>query len=319
MLFYFFCLGRDLSEALGSLPEILSKKANLEAHTNILHAVMKQIAAREVPTYFELEQEILTSSGRGVDKAGVISILKDGSKGKLSDKARLLALTAVAAAADGSSTKALADEYDIAFTLGCSAITTNTPSQETIQQTVRAIAFLRRLLSLQSSSITAKFGASGGISGANSSNAYLSSFLTSATSRATSLMAKAASFFTKFTPFYVTRVVYNLAEGKSCPEDDTFCYLDPRARGNSSGVAAAASSAGLGDVAGDHRGQRYSEVIVFVMGGGSYSEFYNLQELLKDKAAGTSLRQIIYGCTDLISGDDFIAQLEKLATAGGQR
>ena len=30
--------GRDLSEAIESLPDILSKKANLEAHTNILQA-----------------------------------------------------------------------------------------------------------------------------------------------------------------------------------------------------------------------------------------------------------------------------------------
>jgi hypothetical protein len=35
--------GKNLSEALESLPEILAKKMNLEAHTNILQAVMKKI------------------------------------------------------------------------------------------------------------------------------------------------------------------------------------------------------------------------------------------------------------------------------------
>jgi hypothetical protein len=48
--------GKDLSEAIGSLPEILAKKANLEAHTNILQSVMKNIAAREVPTFFEVRR-----------------------------------------------------------------------------------------------------------------------------------------------------------------------------------------------------------------------------------------------------------------------
>ena len=45
-------------------------------------------------------------------------------------------------------------------------------------------------------------------------------------------MAKAASFFTKFAPMYVSRVVDALSEGKACPEDDTFCTLDPRAPGD---------------------------------------------------------------------------------------
>ena len=53
--------GKDLSDAIESLPEILSKKANLEAHTNVLQAVMKNIAAREVPTFFETEQAMLTA------------------------------------------------------------------------------------------------------------------------------------------------------------------------------------------------------------------------------------------------------------------
>ena len=47
------------------------------------------------------------------------------------------------------------------------------------------------------------------------SSAMLSSFLTSAQSRATTLMAKAASFFTKFAPMYVSRVVDSLSEGRS--------------------------------------------------------------------------------------------------------
>lgn len=88
--------GRDLMGAIESLPEILAKKMNLEAHTNILHAVMKQIASREVPTYFELEQSILTSGGRIADsRSAIVGLLKDGSKGRLEDKARLLALLAI--------------------------------------------------------------------------------------------------------------------------------------------------------------------------------------------------------------------------------
>ena len=125
-----------------------------------------------------------------------------------------------------------------------------------------------------------------------------SSLLTSAQSMASSTLAKAASFFAKFASLYVTKVVENLAEGRQCTEDDTFCTLDPRSR--------------QGDVV-DFKGNKYSEVIVFVMGGGCYSEFFNLQDLLKHKASSSSiLRNVLYGSTEIVSGDDFQAQLQKL-------
>ena len=78
------------------------------------------------------------------------------------------------------------------------------------EKALATVAFLRRLVSLQSSS--SRMGGFGGLGssgggGGSGGNAILSSLLTSAQSRATSLMAKAASFFTKFTPFCFTRVV----------------------------------------------------------------------------------------------------------------
>jgi hypothetical protein len=45
---------KDLLLAIESLPELTNKKKNLETHTNILRSVMQNIAAREVPTYFEV-------------------------------------------------------------------------------------------------------------------------------------------------------------------------------------------------------------------------------------------------------------------------
>ncbi|KAJ1424134.1 Sec1-like protein [Ochromonadaceae sp. CCMP2298] len=295
--------GRDLSEAIGSLPEILQKKANLEAHTNVLQAVMRGVARREVPTYFEIEQGILCNGGRA-DKGAVTALLRDPSKGLIEDKTRLLLLLAVTG--DPLLTaKASAEELDQAFTAGCDSIPApNTPTPEATAHALAAVAFMRRLQSLSSGMVGAmggKGGAYGGVSSA-SSNALLSSFLTSAQSRATSLIAKAASYFTKFTPYLLSRTALNLAEGRACPEDDTFLYLDPRAKdGNGGGYTPGG-------------GRKYPDVVVFVLGGGSYSEYFNLQELLKDKAnSGVSIRSITYGCTDMLSGDAFVDQLKRLA------
>jgi hypothetical protein len=214
----------------------------------------------------------------------------------------------LAVTTDGAN-KSLCEEYDAAFSQGCAAIPSAPPSKEEIDRALAGVAFLRRLVSLQSSSLS-KLG--GGASSSNS-NAILSSFLTSAQSRATSLIAKAASFFTKFTPFYFTRVVDNLAEGRSCQEDDTYCYFDPRGGAGGRGGGVGSGSGSSGDSS--NGSPKYSEVIVFVVGGGCYSEFCNLQELVKDKAAsGGALKHVIYGCTDLLSGDGFLEQLQKLGS-----
>lgn len=278
---------KDLSEAIEVLPELLKRKANLETHTNILQNVMKRIAAREVPTFFEMEQAIQSAGGRVVDQPAVLALLRDGTKGDLKDKARLLLLVSLTPDAVGS--KASADEFDTAFRQGC-AVMPQPPTKEAIDRILAAAAFSRRLQALQSP-------LSVGLE--KQSAQSLSSFLTSAQSRASSLMAKAAAFFTKFTPHYITRVVDSLSEGRACPEDDSFCTLDPRSK--------------AGEVI-DLKGSKYSDVIVFVVGGGCYSEFYNLQDLIKSKAgANSALKSVMYGTSELMSGDSFLAQLEKLA------
>lgn len=279
--------GKDLSEAIESLPEILSKKTQLEAHTNVMQAVMRCIASREIPTYFETEQGMLTAGARAIDRPAVLALLKDSTKGLLQDKARLLML--LAALGDPTSlSKVGAEEYDTAFTQGCAGMV-NPPSTDAVNRALEAVRFLRKLMSLQSGTSMLRSGATGAGQGA-----LLSNFLGAAQNRASSLITKATSFFSKFIPFYVSRVVDSLTEGR---DDESFCFLDPR---SPSAVPA---------------GYKHTDVIVFVVGGGSYSEYFNLQEYLKDKTASGSsgLRNIIYGCSDLVSGDDFLAQVERLA------
>lgn len=280
--------GRDLSEAIESLPAIMQRKTFLEAHTNLMQAVMKQIAARDIPTFFEMEQALLTNGVRNMDRNALLNLLRDGQKGTLPDKARLLAV--LAALGDSTSlSKVGAEEYDVALQQGCAMMVPTPPSPAEIAQTLAALAFLRRLLSLQQAVPSMMSGGGGRDS------------MSTITARATSLIAKAAAFFTKFTPYTVTRLVQSLGEGRGGAEDESFLYLDPRAREDS---------------AQHPMNVKYNEAVVFVLGGGSYSEYFNLQELLKEKArsgSADSLRSIVYGCSDLLAGEDFMLQLERLA------
>ena len=288
--------GNDLTQAIESLPEILAKKANLEAHTNVLQAVMHQIAARDVPTFFEIEQDIV-SNGNVTDKTVLLNLLRDGSKGGITDKTRLLLVVAIAGDASDKQTWG---EYETAFIQGCAVMSVPSTKEE-IDKIVAAVSFVRRLQSLQSPMGSIRGGAGGssyaGAGGGNSGG--LSSFLKAAGSQASSLVAQATSFFTKFSPLYVSRVVDNLSEGRACTEADTFCSIDPRKK-----------STDLVDL----HGTKFSEVCVFVVGGGCYTEFYNLQELRKlSVEAGNTLRHVTYGCTELFSADGFLEQLKELS------
>lgn len=287
--------GADLSAAIESLPEILAKKANLEAHTNMLQAVMSQIASREIPTFFEVEQAIV-SSGRISDKAALLTLVRDGSKGNAEDKARLLLV--IALNAHGELTKEGWEEFETAFIQGC-AVINPPPSKTTVDTLLAACGFARKLHAMQSSGSAGGGGMGGGSSYSHGENTALSSFLEVAGSKASSLVAKATSFFTKFHPLYVSRVVDLLSEGRQCPENDTFCTIDPCSKPN--------------DIV-DVRGQTFSEVIVFVVGGGCYAEYFNLQELGRySTEARNSLRNVVYGSTELMDASGFVDQLSQLA------
>ena len=51
-------MGGSLADAVDSLPVLLNRKRMLGQHTNVLRGVMQQVAARHVPTYYELEKQI---------------------------------------------------------------------------------------------------------------------------------------------------------------------------------------------------------------------------------------------------------------------
>jgi sec1 family domain-containing protein 1 len=288
--------GADLTSAIESLPEILAKKANLEAHTNVLQAVMARIAAREVPTFFEIEQTIIVS-GNIADKNAILDLLRDGTKGDLSDKTRLLLV--IALAGGDHSSKSLWDPYETAFVQGCAVMSTP-PSKDNVDKMINAINFTRKLQSLQrplggSKSGNSSYGAIG-----SQDSTGLSSLLNAAGKGALAAMAKAQSFFTKFSPLYVSQIVDSLSEGRTSSDTEHFITIDPRAKATD-----------LVDV----RGTKYADVYVFVVGGGCYSEFYNLQELKKlSIEAGNTLRSVGYGSTEILSADSFLEQLQSLGS-----
>jgi len=169
-------------------------------------------------------------------------------------------------------------------------------AREKVQVGIKAVQYLKQLRSMHmipsmADMMTTEVDSSAG--------AGLSSFMAKATTQATGFLAKAtdrvSSLLGKIHKHHATRVVENLCEMKPGTEDEDFLYLDPKVKGEV-------------DVAKLRTMTRspVREVITFMIGGGCYAEYQNLQMVATDR------RSVSYGSTELIDASQFLAQLGQL-------
>jgi len=106
----------------------------------------------------------------------------------------------------------------------------------------------------------------------------------------------------------VTKIVDDIMEQKQGKFNDEYKYLDPKIlRGHDGGQIPRTKTP-------------FSDAIVFVVGGGNYIEYQNLQDYVKTKNMGhttsamnsASLRRVVYGCTQVTNSDQFLTQLTML-------
>lgn len=92
----------------------------------------------------------------------------------------------------------------------------------------------------------------------------------------------------------VTRIVDHLIDFKNCSEMDEYHYLDPK-------------QLKLTEV--PRNRAPFQDAFVFIVGGGSYTEYQNLVDYAKQKNASGSTKRIVYGATTLNTPKQFLKQL----------
>jgi sec1 family domain-containing protein 1 len=293
----------DLATAVDSLPALLDRKKQLEMHTSILQAVMNQVAARDVPQFFEVETSLATGTYRNdADraKADVLQLTADPTKGNLEDKLRLVVvyiLTTNAKKADVDEvTAAVQQAMDSPGEDGKPRL--DKQGRQSLEAGLKAISYLKQLRSMHMLPLSTALQEIESESKITSGS-VLTSVFNKATSQATGLLAKAAdkvsSMLGKIHKHYATRVVENLCEMQPGSEDDDFLYLDPRVKGDVDVQKLRVMNR-----------SPVREVTAFVIGGGCYSEYQNLQMVVNDR------RTISYGSTELVNAGEFLAQLGQL-------
>ena len=293
----------DLATAVDSLPALLDRKKQLEVHTSILQAVMDQVAARDVPQFYELESSLATGSFKndaGKAKKEVLNLVGDDAKGNVEDKIRL---TMVYALATGAKTADL-DQVTEALQQACEAMTARDASVRAKLETgLKALAYLKQLRSMHmipaATDMLQELQATSADRGATSSSTMLTSFMDQATKQATGLLNKAtkkvSAMLGKIHKHHATAVVENLCEMKPGSEDETYLYLDPKVKGDVDVMKLQSMTRAT-----------VREAILFVVGGGCYGEYQNLHMLANER------RQISYGSTELLDSSSFLAQLGQL-------
>lgn len=312
----------ELATAVESLPILLERKKKLEVHTSILQAAMNEVAARDVPQFYELEIALATGTYKNdaaKAKSEVKELVGDATKGNVNDKVRLVIVYALSNGVGSSSdidevaqamkesletkgsTVGNADGGEGGAAEGATHGTLTKDDRVRLDTGLHAIEYLKKLRSMNmiaTMSDVMQTEVSGGA--ASSGSDMLSSFMARATNQATGLLAKATdklgTMLGKIHKHRATMVVENICEMRPNTEDDEYLYLDPRVKGDV-------------DVATLRNATRapVREAVAFMIGGGCYGEYQNLQMVADER------RSITYGSTEIVDPCTFLNHLAKLA------
>jgi sec1 family domain-containing protein 1 len=297
----------DLANAVDSLPILIERKKQLEVHTSILQGVMNEVAARDVPQFYDIESSLATGSYKNdapKAKKDVLVLISDPLKGNVHDKLRLVIVYALATNAKSTDLEEVATAFQQVMEVKAAEDKTIGPI---VSSGMKAISYIKQLRLMHiipsANDMIQELQANKSKPNESSSTALLSSFMAKATTQATGFLAKAtdrvSSMLGKIHKHHATVVTENLCDymRPNNVEDDTYLYLDPKVKGD-------ITKQQLNTIASR---PPIHHAIVFMIGGGCYNEYQNMQSLLSNDR-----RAICYGSTELLDPNSFVQQLGQL-------
>jgi len=281
-------IGNDLAAAFSALPEMTERKRSIDMHTNIATALMKEVEARQLHQYYEIEDQF-SSQSSSTSVSQLEQLLNDSGKGTILDKTRALLVL-----------------YLTKESLSSAQLQGLVEALEACGGDASGITYLQHLASIRSmmvpSTTTGSSLTGGGSSGSSSGASALFDRLRQG---GEGLLAAGKSglknVLTSKKELAVCKILDALMDHKTSSLTENFLYLDPK--GTASGAR--------GETAPRVRAP-FRRAIAFVVGGGSYAELQALQELAQKQG-----RHIVYGSTDLVAPCQFAEELCHLGRAQG--
>lgn len=285
----------DLQSAVNSMPELMKRKRVIDAHTNIATALLKELKERQWDRFFELEEELI--QGATPSAQDILKELQPEAKGTPTDKLRLYLVYALCHKITPEDTKAMEGVLNAYATPkggeGGEGLSAQVPLD------VSPLRFLRQFKMEQK--FSAGVGGAGATGKTKEEKGLFQTFSEKIGRRGQALLKGVRNLIPTNKSLPVTKIVSALMENKESKEASKFLYYDPKLL------------QAKGPVRGANRmSTPFTESFVFIMGGGNYMEYQNLQDYTKVASTPQAPVSIAYGSTEILSATQFLSQLSSL-------
>lgn len=293
----------ELKFAISVLPELTERKRLIDCHLQLATALLEKIKSRDLGNLFSVEQNI-----GELTKPELLKILQNPEQGSPADKLRLFLIYFLSN--EISPTDLLSLEKTLRE-VGCDMAAL---------ESVKKLKSLNNMaqFTITKSSVGAKQQSTGsdlfskftstttGVLGnivSSVKNLLPESIETPLTKHIDMALELTTGVQTSVSAATALRGLGGASTASVKPED-VFTTFDPKTKSASTAQSPGARPS-------------FNHLIVFVVGGATYSEYNHVEEYIGSKRASggmtSSKLQVTFGATDMMTGDDFLRELGNIA------
>lgn len=279
----------QMQEVVKKLPQLAARKNIIDVHMNIFAALLSQLESKSLDTFFEVEQDPDNAKTR----TRFIEILKDGKTNNMEDKLRSFIVLYL------SSSNGLPQDF-------VKEVEAYFSGNEFYSSALKYVYKLRQFMQLSNKTLQNKSLEDGTSKASAGGNLSLSGLYGLTEGRLQGGVGSLISGIKKLLPEKKTIPITNVVEAimdplnssqKNLETTDDYLYFDPRiTRGSHTKKP---------------KRQSYNKSIVFVVGGGNYLEYQNLQEWAHSQLHNP--KSVMYGSTSISTPSEFLSEISELA------